>query len=177
MRQAVELLLWFLLLLLQQQSRDRTASAIAAQTCKPRDLASRLTSQARCLSLCDRLHTCFFHIHLSMTHAPLSTSTFIIQEAAIPRSVIQGKKQNTKIHAPGSPKSKNRILNQMTAKLECDEKTCEAEFGLSVAFSHGFCFLPVMSKAEFTLDGAHCIVGCFLWVHLLWALLLPRCLH
>jgi hypothetical protein len=53
-RQAVELLLWFLLLLLlllQQQSRDRTASVIAAQTCKPRDLASRLTSQARCLSL------------------------------------------------------------------------------------------------------------------------------
>jgi hypothetical protein len=52
-RQAVELLLWFLLLLLlqQQQSRDRTASAIAAQTCKPRDLAYRLTFQARCLPL------------------------------------------------------------------------------------------------------------------------------
>jgi hypothetical protein len=73
-------------------------------------------------------------------------------------------------------KSKNRILNQMTAKLECDEKTCEEEFGLSV-FSHGFGFLLVLSKAEFTLDGAHCIVGCFLWVHLLWVLLLPRCLH
>ncbi len=25
-----------------------------------------------------------------------------------------------------------------------------------------FCFLLVMSKAEFTLDGAHCIVRCFL---------------
>ncbi len=81
-----------------------------------------------------------------------------------------------RVHAHGSQKSKNRILNQMTAKLECDEKTCEEEFGLSV-FSHGFGFLLVLSKAEFTLDGAHCIVGCFLWVHLLWVLLLPRCLH
>jgi hypothetical protein len=92
-RQEVELLLWFLLLLLQQQSRDRTASAIAAQTCKPR-LSPHLPSA---LSLSVIVYTfCFFHIHLSMTHAPLSTSTFIIQEAAIPPSVIQGKKEITK---------------------------------------------------------------------------------
>jgi len=45
-----------------------------------------------------------------------------------------------RIHAPGSQKSKNRILNQMTAKLECDEKTSEAEFGLSVAFLFLACY-------------------------------------
>jgi hypothetical protein len=38
-----------------------------------------------------------------------------------------------RVHAPGSQKSKNRILNQMTAKLDCDEKTTDAEFGLFLA--------------------------------------------
>jgi hypothetical protein len=45
-----------------------------------------------------------------------------------------------RVHAPGSQKSKNRILNQMTAKLECDEKTSEAQFGLSVAFLFLACY-------------------------------------
>jgi len=107
-----------------------------------------------------------------MTHDPLSTSTFIIQEAAIPPSVIRGKKKSPKMGNKKEAFHKGWAVIRKTGNRRTDPRRLSWWFlGFMPMVpknqSHGFGFLLVMSKAEFSLDGAHCIVGCFLWVHLL----------
>ncbi len=120
MRQAVELLLWFLLLL--QQSRDRTASAIAAQQSANLATSPLASPPKRAVSLCDRLHTLLLS-HPSFDD-PCPLIDIHIYHPGSCYSSVGNPRQKKKITKNGKQKrSLRQRVGRLSEKPGTDERT------------------------------------------------------